>query len=234
MSSVPNTLVSERVFSRLLEALLAGRYEPGEKLPTQRALAGDLGVTLSSLREALKRLEQMGLIDVRHGDAMYVRDWRAHGGLDVLAHVLLRGGGIDLAVLRDILDARALMLRELAGLAAERGGEDHGARLVTLAAEFAALDPGDAAAAARIDFAFFTEVADAAGNLVFVLILNAIRSLYFDRLSAIPVTARPAELAPFYARLAKAIAGGRADRARAVAFDLATVQREQVEEVIGG
>ena len=82
---VDRRLVSDQVFRTLLEALLEGRYAPGEKLPTQRALAADLGVTMSSLREALKRLEQMGLVEVRHGDAMRVRDWRAHGGLDVLA-----------------------------------------------------------------------------------------------------------------------------------------------------
>jgi len=118
--SVPNTLVSDRVFATLLEALLSGRYAPGEKLPTQRRLAADLGVTMSSVREALKRLEQMGLVDVRHGSAMRVRDWRRHGGLDVLTHLLFRGGGLDAGVLGAILEARALMLRELAGLAAER------------------------------------------------------------------------------------------------------------------
>ena len=85
-------LVSDQVFRTLLEALLEGRYAPGEKLPTQRALAADLDVTMSSVREALKRLEQMGLVDVRQGDAMRVRDWRAHGGLDVVAHLVLRPG----------------------------------------------------------------------------------------------------------------------------------------------
>src|SRR3954470_25047733 len=115
--SVRNTdagLVSDRVFASLLEAVLSGRYEPGEKLPTQRALAADLGVTMSSLREALKRLEQMGLVEVRHGDAMRVRDWRRHGGLDVLAHVLFRSGGLDASVLSDLLEARVAMLSEVA------------------------------------------------------------------------------------------------------------------------
>src|SRR3954465_12414492 len=115
--SATRSLVSEQVFSALLEALLSGRYAAGEKLPTQRALAADLGVTMSSLREALKRLEQMGLVEVRHGAAVRVRDRRRHGGLDVLAHVLLRGGGVDADVLGDVLEARSLMLRELAGLA---------------------------------------------------------------------------------------------------------------------
>src|SRR3954463_16723282 len=123
----PRGLVSDQVFGTLLEALLSGRYAPGEKLPTQRALAADLGVTMSSLREALKRLEQMGLVEARQGDAMRVRDWREHGGLDVIAHLLFRSGGVDAGVLADVLEARALMLRELAGLAAERRTEDQAA-----------------------------------------------------------------------------------------------------------
>jgi GntR family transcriptional repressor for pyruvate dehydrogenase complex len=231
--SVPNTsgLVSEQVFATLLEALLSGRYAPGEKLPRQRALAADLGVTMSSLREALKRLEQMGLVEVRHGDATRVRDWREHGSLDVLAHVLLRSGGVDRSVLADVLEARALMLRELAVLAARRRDDDQAARLVELAEAFAAA--GDDEAAAHVDFAFFTEVAQAADNLVFVLILNAIRALYFDHLALIPVTAQRAELAPFYGRIAEAIASRDERAAAGTAFALATLQRERVEGALG-
>src|SRR3954454_5517339 len=158
--SVPNTLVSDRVFATLLEALLSGRYAPGEKLPAQRTLAADLGVTMSSVREALKRLEQMGLVDVRHGSAMRVRDWREHGGLDVLTHLLFRGGVLDAGVLAAILEARALMLRELSGLAAQRRSAGQAATLGELAGRFArTVDPHEAA---RVDFAFFTEVAQAA------------------------------------------------------------------------
>src|SRR4051794_39711127 len=90
--SVAASLVSDRVFAQLLEGLLSGRYAAGEKLPTQRALAADLGVTMSSVREALKRLEQMGLVDVRHGSAMRVRDWHEHGGLRLPTHPPFPGG----------------------------------------------------------------------------------------------------------------------------------------------
>src|SRR4051794_14882664 len=173
----PRSLVSEQVFTSLLEAVISGRYVPGEKLPTQRALAADLGVTMSSLREALKRLEQMGLVESRQGDAMRVRDWRQHGGLDVIAHLLLRSGGVDAKVLADVLEARGAMLVELAGLAAERREDAQAARLVELAQGVA--DAPDDAAAQRVDFAFVTELAQAAGNVVFLLILNSIRALYF-------------------------------------------------------
>ena len=72
-----------------------GRYAPGERLPTQRALAAELGVNMASVREGIKRLEQLQLVEVRHGDAMRVRDWRAHGGLDVLVHALGGGAALD-------------------------------------------------------------------------------------------------------------------------------------------
>ncbi|MDQ6914714.1 MAG: GntR family transcriptional regulator [Actinomycetota bacterium] len=221
-------LVSDQVFRTLLEAVLAGRYAPGEKLPTQRALAADLGVTMGSLREALKRLEQMGLIEARQGDAMRVRDWRQHGGLDVIAHLLFRSGGLDPGVLADVLEARGLMLGELAALAAERRDESQSRRLAELAQQLAAA-PG-AGAAQRIDFAFFTELAQAAGNLVFVLILNSIRALYFAHADRLPITAGHTELAPLYARAAQAVDDHDAAAAREAVAELAERQRARVEE----
>ena len=76
----PRTSLPDQVFHRLVSDVLAGRYAPGERLPTQRALAAELGVNMASVREGVKRLEQLGLVEVRHGDAMRVRDWRLHGG----------------------------------------------------------------------------------------------------------------------------------------------------------
>jgi len=214
VARVQNT--SDRVFAALLEAVVAGRYAPGEKLPRQRELAADLGVTLQPLREALKRLEQMGLVEARHGDATRARDWRAQGSLDVLAHL---GPG----VLGDILEARSLMLREMAGLAAERADEPRARAISALAERFA--HAPDARAAAELDFAYFTDVAHAAANVVFLLILNAIRDVYFEHLDALPVAADVAGLAPGYAAIADAIAAGDAPAARDAAFALAEAQR---------
>ena len=185
---------------------------------------------MSSLREALKRLEQMGLIEVRHGDAMRVRDWRAHGGLDVVAHLVLRSGAVDAAVLGDVLEARELMLRELARLAAQRREDSEAGRLVELAAMFAATD--DPRAAQAVDFAFFRAVAEAARNIVFLLILNAIREAYFEHADRVPVTADPAALAPRYDELARAIERGDAEEAAATAHALAAQQTAWVREAL--
>jgi len=118
--AVQRALVSDQVFRLLSEQILSGRYEPGEKLPTQRALAADLGVNMASVREAVKRLEQLRLVEVRHGDAMRVRDWRSDGGLDVVAQLIFAAGGVDRPTLAAVLEARRLMLTEAARLAAQR------------------------------------------------------------------------------------------------------------------
>jgi len=207
-----STLVAGRVFRALSEAVLSGRYQPGEKLPTQRELAADLGVTMTSIREAVKRLEQLRLVEVRHGDAMRVTNWRAEGGLDVIAHVLLRGGTIDRGTLASIMEARRSMLAEAGRLAAGRRSDEQAARLVELAGRIAEA-PG-AAEAQALDFAFFSEMVEAADNVVYVLVMNSIRQLYFEQAELFrAVVSNHAELAPLYRRAAGAI--DRADAASA-------------------
>ena len=220
-------LVSDDVFRRLTEDILGGRYEPGEKLPTQRALARDLGVNMASIREAVKRLEQLRLVEVRHGDAMRVADWRTAGGLDVLAHLLFRAGGLDKATLGSLMEARALMLAESARLAAPRRSADQ-ARALHEAAERIATAP-DAAAAQAIDWAFFATVVDAAGNLVLALVMNSIRHIYFQRADLFAkVVDRHEELAPLYARAAQAIDDRDPEAAANATRDLATAQAERL------
>jgi DNA-binding FadR family transcriptional regulator len=227
--TVPNSRpkVADQVFATLLEAILGGRYAAGEKLPGQRALARDLGVTMTALREGLKRLEQMGLIDVRHGDAMRVNDIRERGTLDVLAPLLLREGRLDPGVLADVFEARTLMLAELGALAAQRRDDEQAARLEQLAGAIAGAP--DDRAAQELDFAWATELAHAAGNLVFILILNAIRAAYFAHADALPVTADHAALAPLYERAAAAVTARDRDGARAAMRALAVAQRDRVE-----
>src|SRR3954447_9686115 len=149
-------LVSDDVFRRLVEEILGGAYEPGEKLPTQRALAKDLGVNMASIREAVKRLEQLRLVEVRHGDAMRVTDWRTAGGLDVLAHLLFRAGGLDRQTLEALMEGRTLMLSESARLAAERRTVEQAAQLQETAQRLAHAPDHESAQA--LDWAFYATV----------------------------------------------------------------------------
>jgi DNA-binding FadR family transcriptional regulator len=224
-AAVERSLVSDQVFRILSEQILSGRYEPGEKLPTQRTLAAELGVNMASIREAVKRLEQLRLVEVRHGDAMRVRDWRAHGGLDVVAHVLFRAGGLDRDTLTALLEARRLMLQEAARLAAERRGEDQVDRLRELAERIAAAT--DADEAQRLDWAFMSELVEASANVVFALIMNSIRELYFTGAELFRGLAGT-DLAPLYRRVAEAVAAGAPGRAAGATARLAAAQEERL------
>src|SRR3954447_12772145 len=187
---VERSNVPEQVFRQLVAAVLDGRYEPGERLPPQRALAQDLGVNMASLREGIKRLEQLRLVEVKHGDAMRVTDWRAQGGLDVLAYATTA----EPDLLQSLFEARRLLLTEAARLAADRRSAEQAAVIAATANAFAEAQSAEEAQA--IDLAFFALLIDAAGNLVFTLILNSIRELYLAQLEQFrAIVERPAELA---------------------------------------
>src|SRR3954452_2715444 len=182
MSGVlPRTSLPDQVFHRLVADVLAGRYAPGERLPTQRALSAELGVNMASVREGVKRLEQLGLVEVRHGDAMRVRDWRLHGGPDVLFHLIAREGALDVEMVRAVMEARRLLLAESARLAAQRRSDDQATLLAALAAQLA--DAADDEAAQHLDFAWYAVLIEAAGNVVFLLLMNSIRAIYLDHLA---------------------------------------------------
>ena len=224
--------VAGRLFTQLSTEILSGRYEAGEKLPTQRTLAAELGVTMTALREALKRLEQLGLVEVRHGDAMRVTDWRARGGLDVIAHVLFAAGGLDRTTLADVMEARRLMLAEAARLAAERRDSEQAARLHELAARLA--DAPDAASAQALDWAFFHELVEAARNVVLLLVMNSIREIYLGRAELFEAVVSDREaLAPLYARAARAIARRQNEAAARAVEELTSIQQSALMEALG-
>src|SRR5215217_1308810 len=159
---------------------------------------------MASVREAVKRLEQLRLVEVRHGDAMRVADWRVSGGLDVLAHLLFRAGGLDAHTLKDLMEARALMLSEAARLAAAHRTKDQAEALTQTADRIA--QARDAQVAQALDWAFYATVVEAAGNLVLTLVMNSIRHVYFQRADLFAkVVDRHEELAPVYERAARAI-----------------------------
>jgi GntR family transcriptional regulator, transcriptional repressor for pyruvate dehydrogenase complex len=210
---IPRQSVPDHVFERLREAILSGRYRPGDRLPSQRALAADLDVNMSTIREALGRLEQLRLVEVRHGNATRVLDWRRSGGLESL--VLQHGAGEP--VLGDLFEARRLLLVEAARLAAARRSDAQARALAELARAIALGREPESALLA--DWEFMAALVEAAGNLVFQLVMNSVRELYLPRAQAFAaLVSDPAELAPLYARGAEAVAArdGKA-AARAIA-----------------
>jgi len=65
--------ISEEIFDQIKSAILEGKLKPGEKLPTERELMKEMGVSRVPIREALKLLGNMGFIETKQGGGSYVR-----------------------------------------------------------------------------------------------------------------------------------------------------------------
>jgi GntR family transcriptional repressor for pyruvate dehydrogenase complex len=105
------------VAARLREQILGGKYEPGERLPSERELAERLGVHRSSVREALKKLEQLGMIAIRPGGTRVLPLEQA--GLGTLQHALAAKVP-DRELVAQWLDVHELVIAGAARFAVER------------------------------------------------------------------------------------------------------------------
>ncbi|MGW4004333.1 FadR/GntR family transcriptional regulator, partial [Streptomyces nigra] len=69
--------VTQRAIEEIKAMIGEGRLEPGQRLPTERDLAASLGISRSSMREAIRALTVMGVLEARHGSGIYVTQLEA-------------------------------------------------------------------------------------------------------------------------------------------------------------
>ncbi|HEX4454770.1 MAG TPA: FadR/GntR family transcriptional regulator [Kofleriaceae bacterium] len=174
LKPVEKQRVAEEIAEQLRSLILNGQYPPGSKLPPERELSKRLRVNRASLREALKKLEHLGLVRIRQGDGTRVQNFMETGGIELVQHLLPLAGGKP-ELIRDLLEFRRIMGREIARLAAARGGRDKDqmTRLRGLA------DKADQTTGAAdlfdLDFEFYVALAAMCGNQVMLLLLNTVR-----------------------------------------------------------
>jgi len=216
---VSRRLVPDEVFDQILGEVVDGDLAAGESLPSERRLAEVLGVSRPAVREALQRMAQARLVEVRHGGATTVREFRRSAGLDLLPRLLVRDGGLDPAVARSILEARIAIAPEVAALAAQRGGHAvHDSLGSAVDALALAADPVERQRAA---LTFWDQVVDAADSVVFRLMFNSLRAAYEPALEALAVLME-AEVSRLdgYREVQAAVDAGDPERARAATVRL--------------
>jgi GntR family transcriptional repressor for pyruvate dehydrogenase complex len=231
LKPVERRLVHDDVFDQLLDEVVGGELNAGDALPSERRLAELLGVSRPAVREALQRLSQAGLVEVRHGGSTTVRDFRTTAGLDLLPRLLVRDGQLDPSVGRSILQARQAIAPDVAALAAETSGK--GARQALGAAVDLLESAEGPEARQHAALAFWDAVVDAADSIVFRLLFNSLRLAYEPTISALaPVMEAEVDNIAAYRALAEAIAAGAADRARAAADELLRPATEAITRLL--
>ena len=216
LQPVTRRSVPDEVFDQVLAEVVDGGIEAGETLPSERRLAEVLGVSRPAVREALQRMAQTRLVEVRQGGSTTVRDFKRYAGLDLLPRLLVRRGNLDLAVARSILEARLVIGPGVAALAAERGGPALTANLTDTLDALAATD--DDVERQVHALTFWDQVVDAADSLTFRLMFNSLRAAYEPALEALaPVMSEEVGQVGAYRVLTAAIGEGDPDTARAAA-----------------
>jgi GntR family transcriptional repressor for pyruvate dehydrogenase complex len=214
--------LADDIVDRIETLILEGTLKPGERLPAERALAEEFGVSRPSLREALQKLVARGLLQSRHGGGTFVSEALGSSFRDPLLQLLEKNPEAQ----RDLLEFRHTLEGSVAYYAAKRATEPDRERL-TAAFErlldcYAREGRVSRAEEGAADAHFHLAIAEASHNAV---LLHTMRSL-FELLERNVVTniggmyplgtgVREALMAQ-HGELYRAVMEGRAEDARAV------------------
>ncbi len=205
--------VDEQIAASIADAILDGAFPPGSALPPERDLAEHLGVNRTSLRQGLARLQQMGLIEARHGSGNVVADPQALTHPAVVEALVRRLGPEFLVELFEIRAA----LGPLIGRSAARRGTPEDAE--ALRGALAAVREADSAAARQAaDLAYFRVLIQQSRNRALALLYRWVEHAFGGREHEL--TAAYDDAAPVVAGLAAitdaVLAGDEAAAAAAV------------------
>lgn len=176
LKRAPRQKLTETVAQQLLEAI--GELEPGARVPSERELIRELGVGRSTVREALNGLALLGLVEIRHGQGVFVAERKDEdGGLDALQRALMKG------VTQEFLEARLVVEVEIVGLAALRRTEADLQRILETIEQLEQARGAPVEQALKPASDFNVAVAEAAHNEVLAGIEESFVGLMIERAS---------------------------------------------------
>jgi GntR family transcriptional regulator, transcriptional repressor for pyruvate dehydrogenase complex len=162
----------DQIAARVIRLITERRLEPGDRLPPERELAQSMGVSRSSLREALRALSLLGVTEMRQGDGTYLT------ALDPEA--LMRPFGLVLALgdgqMKELFEARRVIEPGLAALAAERIDDQTLDELRRCVRDSAAA-VGDEEAFMRADLELHGLIAKAASNSILWHVIGSVSGM---------------------------------------------------------
>lgn len=166
--------VADETVERIAEMIRSGAYAPGDRLPSERKLVEQLKVGRTSVREAIRRLETMGLVESRHGLGTFVKD----PSREVIQASLLPHALANQETLEKLFDLREIIEVEAAARAAKRASAGQLAAmkkwLQTVETNIAR---EDAAGLIVADVEFHRQIIIATGNDILVNLMDSIVDL---------------------------------------------------------
>jgi len=171
--------LKDQCTDRFERLILSGELVIGQRLPPERELALQLGVSRPVIHESLVDLAAKGLIVLKPRVGAVVSDYRKEGSLAMLSSLVnYHNGRLDPRLLDSVLEMRILFENETARLAALNRTSDHLAKFEKLLIREGDVDPRDTEAVTELDFRFHHLVAMATDNVIYPLLLNSFKQFY--------------------------------------------------------
>ena len=182
--------LSDQVQHHLKQAILDGKFKPGDKLPPENQIAEMFKVSKVTAREALREMETEGLIEKRRGT--HGGSFVAQPGSEILGHVLnnyYRFGGLTP---EELVEFRQILEPSFVALAAERRTEeDLKAIKANIEAVEASINQGSQNQSKAIEF--HRLIADACHNRLISAVMEAMVQVFLEILSKVPFTLEDAK-----------------------------------------
>ncbi len=204
---------AELTYSRLVEAIIDGNFPSNTSLPAERQLAEHMGVTRSTLREALQRLDAEGWIEIQQGKTTRIRDIWTEGNLNILAALLRYQDRLPPTFVPHLLEVRAALAPAYAMEAIRCNAGSVVALLDSLLGRLP--DTPDAHAAA--DWVLHHRLTILSTNPVYTLVLNGFMGFYqqmAQRYFSLPEARESSRR--FYTNLRAVAASGEVEQAQAL------------------
>lgn len=175
--TVQNTRVSQEVVQQILNVINKRELLPGDRLPGERQLVNELGVGRTSVREALRSLETMGVIEVRAGVGAFVRDPVSNIVQTSLPSPLL----VDREMLKQLYGLRAIIETGAAAVAAREATAEELQKLRQAVADMERCHAADDLdGMVEADILLHRSILVATGNDILVQVVDSIADLLTD------------------------------------------------------
>lgn len=157
----------EEIAAKMLAQIEEGILRPGDRLPPERALAEEYGVSRTAIREALRSLEMMGCVESHVGEGTFIKAPSLSNIVDPFSMIIAQNGRMG----SELIEARLILETEIAALAARRRSDKQLSALEKTIDQMAG-DIENGGMGIEADEVFHGILAEAAGNEPLRLMLN--------------------------------------------------------------
>jgi len=176
--SLKRSNVVEEIIETFKEAMIQGELQPGQRLPSEAELVEQFGVGRGTLREAMKKLEALGVVNIQRGDGTYIVDKPSPALLSPLVFALMleAGMGVNLFELRSLIEVGYCQL------AAQKATDDDWERIDAAQqayAEYASSVGRDVDTHTQLDLDFHFAIIDATHNPLVITVAQTVEKIFF-------------------------------------------------------